>query len=72
MFSIVRKNYWTSRWYLHSREVNPEASDLLSAGAVPIPGCKSEQQAKDLAASLTWDLEDDEVAMLDEKLDSLN
>ncbi|KAK9865638.1 hypothetical protein WJX84_007192 [Apatococcus fuscideae] len=44
---------------------------LRAKGAVPIPGCKSQKQAQDLAASLRWDLEENEVAMLDEKLDSL-
>ncbi|KAK9818642.1 hypothetical protein WJX74_007404 [Apatococcus lobatus] len=44
---------------------------LRAKGAVPIPGCKSKKQAEDLAAALNWELEENEVAMLDEKLDSL-
>ena len=42
-----------------------------AAGAIPIPGCKSVEQLEDILGAYSWDLEDNEVAMIDERLDAL-
>mmetsp|Transcript_9915 Transcript_9915/g.13471 ORF Transcript_9915/g.13471 Transcript_9915/m.13471 type:complete len:208 (+) Transcript_9915:452-1075(+) len=44
---------------------------LVQKGAIPIPGCKNAQQAKEHAGALGWDLEEAEMGTLDEKLEYL-
>jgi aryl-alcohol dehydrogenase-like predicted oxidoreductase len=39
---------------------------------VPIPGAKSLAQAKDALGALEWNLEGNEVAMINEKLTAMN
>jgi len=41
---------------------------LISQGIVPIPGAKSIAQAKDTLGALDWKLDENEVAMINEKL----
>ena len=36
---------------------------------MPIPGCKTVAQAREQLATLDWDLEDNEVGIIDERLD---
>ena len=40
-------------------------------GAIPIPGCKGVQQLRELAGALEFDLDDNEVAMIEERLAAL-
>jgi aryl-alcohol dehydrogenase-like predicted oxidoreductase len=42
---------------------------LMCKGAVPIPGAKTVQQAKDNAGALGWRLSDEEVRALDQASD---
>ena len=44
---------------------------LVGAGAIPIPGAKSAAQAKEHVGALGWSLDDNEVAMIEEKLEAL-
>lgn len=44
---------------------------LVAKGAIPIPGAKTAQQAKEHAGALGWSLDDNEVAMVEEKLDAM-
>lgn len=44
---------------------------MVNAGALPIPGAKSAQQAADLMGALAFALEENEVAIIDEKLAAL-
>lgn len=44
---------------------------LIRKGAIPIPGAKSVQQLEDILGAMKWKLEDNEVAMIDERLDAL-
>lgn len=41
------------------------------AGIVPIPGAKTVSQVKDHVDALTWNLEENEYEMINEKLNSL-
>ena len=43
----------------------------VPAGAIPIPGCKGVQQLRDLAGALEFSLDDNEVAMIEERLAAL-
>lgn len=45
---------------------------LIAQGIVPIPGAKSLAQAKDALGALEWNLEGNEVAMINEKLTAMN
>ncbi len=45
---------------------------ISSAGIVPIPGAKSVAQAKDTLGALDWTLDDNEVAMINEKIAAVN
>ena len=42
-----------------------------AAGAVPIPGAKTVEQVTEHLGALDWVLDDNEVGMLDERLDAL-
>jgi pyridoxine 4-dehydrogenase len=42
-----------------------------AAGAIPIPGARNAEQAKELVGALGWSLDDNEVAMVEEKLAAL-
>lgn len=42
-----------------------------AAGAIPIPGARSADQVKELVGALGWSLDDNEVAMIDEKVAAL-
>ena len=44
---------------------------LGAAGAVPIPGAKTVSQVSEHLGTLQFQLDDNEVAMLDERLDAL-
>ena len=41
------------------------------AGAVPIPGCKSVAQVQEHVGAMGWRLESNEIAIIDEKLQTL-
>lgn len=41
------------------------------AGAIPIPGCKSLEQLQDILGAASWELGENEVAMIDERADAL-
>ncbi len=41
------------------------------AGAVPIPGCKSVAQVQEHVGTMGWRLESNEVAIIDEKLQTM-
>ena len=58
---MYARNWWrSSEWQ----------SDVLS-GIMPIPGAKSLTQLDDLIGSLDWELETNEVEMINEKFNSL-
>jgi len=42
---------------------------LLAKGAVAIPGCRTAKHVEEVAGALDFELDDNEVAMIDEKLD---
>lgn len=42
---------------------------LIAKGAIPIPGAKTAQQAKEHVGALGWTLDENEVAMVEEKLE---
>ncbi|KAK9805143.1 hypothetical protein WJX72_001699 [[Myrmecia] bisecta] len=42
---------------------------LMQKGAIPIPGCKTVAQAQEHVGALGWALEENEIAMIDEKAD---
>lgn len=44
----------------------------MVAGAIPIPGAKSLAQVQDTLGCQAWSLDSNEVAMIDEKADSLS
>lgn len=44
---------------------------LCNAGAVPIPGCKSLAQVQEHVGALGWRLDNNEVEIIDEKLQSM-
>ena len=44
---------------------------MCAAGAVPIPGCKTVSQVQEHAGAMGWRLESNEVAIIDEKLQSM-
>jgi aryl-alcohol dehydrogenase-like predicted oxidoreductase len=44
---------------------------LTTAGAVPIPGAKNVAQVAEHVGALGWELEDNEVAIIDEKFVAL-
>ncbi len=44
---------------------------MFAAGAVPIPGAKTVAQVSEHVGALQFRLDDNEVAMLDERLDAL-
>lgn len=44
---------------------------LVAKGTIPIPGAKNTQQAKDHVGALGWSLDENEVAMIEEKLESM-
>lgn len=41
------------------------------AGAIPIPGCKTVPQAQEHVGAMGWRLDSNEVAIIDEKLQSM-
>jgi len=43
----------------------------LAAGVIPIPGAKTAAQVKELVGGVGWSLDDNEVAMIEEKLEAL-
>lgn len=44
---------------------------LCSAGAIPIPGCKTVPQVQEHVGAMGWRLDSNEVAIIDEKLQSM-
>eukprot|EP00898_Chlorokybus_atmophyticus_P006842 jgi/Chlat1/7159/Chrsp57S06744 len=44
---------------------------IVAKGAVPIAGCKNAKQAADIASALSWSLDENSAAILDEKLEAL-
>ena len=49
----------------------PDKPACSAAGAVPIPGAKTVEQVTEHLGALDWVLDDNEVGMLDERLDAL-
>ena len=45
--------------------------NLPFAGAVPIPGCKSVAQVQEHVGAMGWRLESNEIAIIDEKLQTM-
>ena len=41
------------------------------AGAVPIPGCKTVAQVREHVGAMGWRLESNEIAIIDEKLQTM-
>ena len=44
---------------------------VVLAGAIPIPGCKSVAQVKEHVGAMGWRLESNEIAIIEEKLQTL-
>lgn len=44
---------------------------LIAKGAIPIPGAKTAQQSKEHVGALGWSLDENEVAMVEEKLEAM-
>lgn len=51
--------------------VSSNDAACIAAGAVPIPGAKTVEQVTEHLGALDWALDDNEVGMLDERLDAL-
>lgn len=59
---------------LYSGSVNLHCSRrccVASAGAIPIPGARNAEQAKEQVGALGWSLDNNEVAIIQEKLEAL-
>lgn len=50
---------------------NQLLGSIFFAGAIPIPGAKRVEQARDHVAALQWELEDNEVQIINEKLTNI-
>ena len=57
---------------VHDRKCHHTMADRgWFAGAIPIPGCKTVPQVQEHVGAMGWRLDSNEVAIIDEKLQSM-